>query len=93
MDTQLDPVKVDRAESEIDKFIASRANARKQANEEAAAWARADRGANYKCLAAIAHAWGMTRAERIGWYRVVEELPLSDRHAGHILARLKKRAA
>ncbi len=52
-----------------------------------------DRGASYKRLAAIAHAWGMTKAERIGWYRVAEDLPLSDRHAGHILAKLKRRAA
>jgi hypothetical protein len=51
------------------------------------------RGASYKRLAAIAHAWGMTKAERIGWYRVAEDLPLSDRHAGYILARLKRRAA
>jgi hypothetical protein len=51
------------------------------------------RGASYKRLAAIAHAWGMTKAERIGWYRVAEDLPLSDRHAGHILSRLKRRAA
>ncbi len=51
------------------------------------------RGASYKRLAAIAHVWGMTKAERIGWYRVAEDLPLSDRHAGHILSRLKRRAA
>ncbi len=51
------------------------------------------RGASYKRLAAIAHAWGMTKAERIGWYRVAEDLPLSDRHAGHIFSRLKRRAA
>ncbi len=51
------------------------------------------RGASYKRLAAIAHAWGMTKAERIGWYRVAEDLPLSDRHAGHILSKLKRRAA
>jgi hypothetical protein len=35
----------------------------------------------------------MTRKERIGWYRVAEDIPLSDRHAGHILARLKRRTA
>ena len=52
-----------------------------------------ERGASYKRLAAIAHAWGMTKAERTGWYRVCEALPLSDRHAGHILARLKKSRA
>ena len=52
-----------------------------------------ERGASYKRLAAIAHLWGMTKAERTGWYRVAENLPLSDRHAGHILARLKKSRA
>ncbi len=51
------------------------------------------RGASYKRLAAIGHMWGMTKAERVKWYRVAEDLPLSDRHAGHILARLKRRAA
>jgi len=51
------------------------------------------RGASYKRLAAIAHACGMTKAERIRWYRVTEALPLSDRHAGHILSRLKRAAA
>ena len=52
-----------------------------------------ERGASYKRLAAIAHTWDMTKAERIGWYRVAEDLPLSDRHAGHILSRLKRQAA
>ncbi len=52
-----------------------------------------ERGATYKRLAAIAHTWGMTKAERIGWYRVAEDLSISDRHAGHILSKLKKQAA
>jgi hypothetical protein len=51
------------------------------------------RGASYKRLAAIGHAWGMTKAERIRWYRVAEEIPLSDRHAAHILSRSKRSAA
>ncbi len=51
------------------------------------------RGASYKRLAAIAHTFGMTKAERIGWYRVAEDLSISDRHAGHILSKLKKQAA
>jgi len=51
------------------------------------------RGATYKRLAAIGHAWGMTRAERVRWYRVAESIPLSDRHAGHILAWSKRSAA
>jgi hypothetical protein len=36
---------------------------------------------------------GMTKAERVQWYRIAEAIPLSQRHAGHILSRLKKRAA
>lgn len=51
------------------------------------------RGASYKRLAAIGHIWGMSKAERFRWYRVAEDIPLSDRHAGHILSRLKRRAA
>ena len=51
------------------------------------------RGASYKRLAAIGHAWGMTKAERGRWYRVAEEIPLSDRHAAHILSRSKRSAA
>ncbi len=52
-----------------------------------------ERGASYKRLAAIAHTYGMSKAERIRLYRVAEDIPLSDRHAGHILSRLKRRAA
>jgi hypothetical protein len=36
---------------------------------------------------------GMSVTERSGWYRIAESIPLSDRHAGHILKRLKERAA
>ena len=52
-----------------------------------------ERGASYKRLAAIAHTWGMSKAQRTGWYRVAEGIPLSDRHAGHILSKLKRQAA
>jgi hypothetical protein len=51
------------------------------------------RGASYKKLAAIGHMVGMSQAERVRWYRIAEAVPLSDRHAGHILGRLKKAAA
>jgi len=51
------------------------------------------RGASYKRLAAIAHTYGMTSSERSGWYRCAESIPLSDRHASHILGRLKRQAA
>jgi hypothetical protein len=29
----------------------------------------------------------------VGWYRIAETIPLSQRHAGHILSRLKGQAA
>jgi hypothetical protein len=51
------------------------------------------RGATYKTLAAIGHQVGMTKPERVQWYRIAEAIPLSQRHAGHILSRLKRQAA
>jgi hypothetical protein len=51
------------------------------------------RGASYRQLAAIGHAWQMTKRERVRWYRLAEDLALTDRHASHLLGRLKKRAA
>jgi hypothetical protein len=50
-------------------------------------------GATYKSLAAIGHTVGMSKTERVQWYRIAEAIPLSQRHAGHILSRLKRRAA
>jgi hypothetical protein len=50
-------------------------------------------GASYKSLAAIGHQVGMSKAERAHWYRIAEAIPLSQRHAGHILSRLRRRAA
>jgi hypothetical protein len=51
------------------------------------------RGATYKQLAAIGHNLGMDQAQRVRWYRIAEGVPLSIRHAGHILSRLKGRTA
>jgi hypothetical protein len=50
-------------------------------------------GASYKSLAAIGHRVGMTKAERVQWYRIAEAVPLSQRHAGHIFTKLHKAAA
>jgi hypothetical protein len=47
-------------------------------------------GATYKQLAAIAHRAGMSKQERIEFYRIGEFIPLTSRHAGHILARLSR---
>ena len=46
-------------------------------------------GATYRQLAAIAHSVGMTYEQRQEWYLVAESIPLSERHAGHILSKLK----
>jgi hypothetical protein len=51
------------------------------------------RGATYKSLAAIGHRVGMTKAERVNWYKIAETVPLSQRHAGHILSKLQRAAA
>ncbi len=47
------------------------------------------RGATYRQLAAIVHRVGMSGSERARWYEVARSVPLSQRHAGHILGRLK----
>ncbi len=51
------------------------------------------RGASYKRLAAAGHKARMTKTERVRWYRVAESIPLSDRHIGHILSKMKRQAA
>ena len=50
------------------------------------------RGASYKSLAAIGHRVGMSKSERVHWYRIAEAVPLSQRHAGHILSKIQKAA-
>ncbi len=52
-----------------------------------------NQGATYKQLAAIGHRVGMGKAERAAWYGIAESVPLSQRHAGHILNRVGDRAA
>jgi hypothetical protein len=51
------------------------------------------RGASYKSLAAIGYQVGMSKAERVQWYGIAESIPLSQRHAGHILSKLQRAAA
>jgi len=42
---------------------------------------------------AAAYAAGMSRDQRVRWYRICESAPLSQRHIGHILSKLKREAA
>ncbi len=50
-----------------------------------------ERGAHYDRLDLIADLAGMPGDERLRWYRVAEEIPLTDRHARHIIDKLKRR--
>jgi hypothetical protein len=49
-------------------------------------------GASYKQLAYIAHLSGMDARQRREWYRLCESIPLSQRHAGHLISELQGRA-
>jgi hypothetical protein len=51
------------------------------------------RGATYGQLAAIVHRVSMDLEEGEEWDSLAESIPLSDRHAGYILRKLKRRAA
>jgi hypothetical protein len=45
-------------------------------------------GATYRQLAYIGRLSGMDKRQRARWYRIAEGIPLSQRHAGHIIARM-----
>jgi hypothetical protein len=47
-------------------------------------------GASYKQLAFIAHLAGLDSSQRWQWYEICEGIPLSTRHAGHIISRLRE---
>ncbi len=53
-------------------------------------WYAQQYGASYKQLALIAHKAGLSKAERVEWYRIAESVPLGQRHASHIIARLEE---
>jgi len=57
---------------------------------ESVLYRQQNQGCSYKQLATIAHRVGMSKQQRIGFYRVCESIPMSARHAGHILSRLSK---
>ncbi len=48
------------------------------------------RGASYRQLAYIGHLAGMSKPFS-RWYKIAESVPLSQRHAGHVLSKLKGR--
>jgi len=55
---------------------------------------RAERaGASFKQLAFVGHLIGLNATQRQRLYRIAESIPLSQRCAGHLIARLKHEAA
>ncbi len=50
-----------------------------------------ERGASFKQLASIGHNVGMNGAQRGRWYEISKSVPLSQRHAGHSISKLKGR--
>jgi len=52
--------------------------------------AKQERGASYKQLAYIGHLAGFGKVERPRWYELARSIPLSEAHAGHLIARLKQ---
>jgi len=53
--------------------------------EDARSYRAQYQGATYKQLAFAAHLAGFDQAQRIEWYRIAERIPLSQRHASHIV--------
>ncbi len=51
-----------------------------------------ERGEHYDRLDLIADLADVHDDERLRWYRVAEGVPLTDRHARHIIDKLKRRA-
>jgi hypothetical protein len=50
-------------------------------------------GATYRSLAAIGHKVSMSKEQRSRWYAICRAIPMSQRHATHLLTRLQSEAA
>jgi hypothetical protein len=46
-------------------------------------------GCTFKQLAYIGHLYGLDACQRGRWYEIAQEIPLSQRCAGHLIARLR----
>jgi hypothetical protein len=66
------------------------ADCREMGTAERVLYRQQAEGATYKTLAAIAYKAGLSTSQRVQWYRVAESVPLSQRHAGHIISRMAK---
>jgi hypothetical protein len=55
--------------------------------------AKQGRGASYRQLGRIAHDAGMTPGQRRRWYDLARSIPLSEKHASHLIDRMSGRRA
>ncbi len=51
-------------------------------------WPQEEQGATYRTLGYISHRVGMNTGECRCWFELCRDLGLTQRHAGHIIARL-----
>ena len=63
------------------------------AAEHGGAAARQERGATFRQLARIAHDADMTPGQLRSWYDLARSIPLSEKHASHLIARIGGRRA
>jgi hypothetical protein len=63
------------------------------ADERGLAAAKQERGTTYKQLGQIARVVDMTKGERLRWYDLARSIPLSEKHASHIIGRLDRGVA
>ena len=74
------------------RILANLADCHEVGEDDRTPYCQQHQGATYKSLAAIAYKAGMSKAERVQWYRIAESIPLSQRHAGHLMMKLGQRA-
>jgi hypothetical protein len=56
---------------------------------EGTLWQAQQVGSTFKSLAYAAHLAGMSTSERLRWYECAREIPLAQRHVGHVISKLK----
>jgi hypothetical protein len=61
--------------------------------EDGTAFRQQHHGATFRSTAYAAHLAGFSDSERLRWYEVASSVPLSQRHMGHIIARLQESKA
>ena len=79
-----------QVDDEFGRVLRLLADCTEVGEEDVTLYRQQRQGATYKSLAAIGHRAGMSKEQRVRWYRICESIPLSQRHAGHIITRLQE---